>query len=187
MWLNRSAKASGIAHNEQCPKKHLADMSELLRTTWISCDFVLVFFSRPSHENYLSILKSPAISTTWASQKTSRSRKLHILPRLSQRKSSQRELAIFSKNTEFLLREIPTKIETRKMEVGGGAWLSQETMQHDRQIASEIQILRKLNKKMDPAFFGKCLKDEFHQGVFCTNVSTIMQVPAQLSFGTRCA
>ena len=76
-------------------------------------------FSRPSHENYLS--RHPEISShihNFGLPKTSRSRKLHILPGLGQPKSTLKELGNFQKeNAKF--REIPTKIEMRKWRLGG--------------------------------------------------------------------
>ena len=157
-------------------------MSELLRTDmdffWF-WNFVSVFFSRPSHENYLS--RHPEISNLRL-PKTSRSRQLHILPGLGQPKSSLKELGIFFQNNAES-REIPTKIEMQKM----------------GKIILRLPLRSKFKEKSTkttgnwtgPCFFSanwfKCLKDEFHQGVFCTYVSTIMQVHARLSFGTRCA
>ena len=95
-------------------KKNVTDMSELLRTDmdffWF-WNFVSVFFSRPSHENYLS--RHPEISNLRL-PKTSRSRQLHILPGLGQPKSSLKELGIFFQNNAES-REIPTKIEMQKM------------------------------------------------------------------------
>ena len=58
------------------------------------------------------------------------------------------------------------------------------------QKSSEIQIERtKCNgtQRHFSANWCKVLKDEFNQGVSCTNLSTIMQVHAQMSFGTKSA
>ena len=182
MWLNGSAKASGITHNEYWimpKKKHLTDMSETAaHRHGISYDFVSVLFSWPSHENYLS--RHPEISShihNLGLPNTSRSRKLRILPGLGQPKSSLKELGIFfQKNAES--REIPTKIEMQKM----------------GKMILRLPLRSKFKEKSTKTagnwnlfFFSKFWKDEFHQGVFCTNLSTIMQVHAQLSFGTRCA
>ena len=186
IWERHVAKwfGQGIWHHTQwilnnAEKKNISlTCQNCCAQTWISYDFVSVLFSWPSHENYLS--RHPEISShihNLGLPNTSRSRKLHILPGLGQPKSSLKELGIFfQKNAES--REIPTKIEMQKM----------------GKMILRLPLRSKFKEKSTKTagnwnlfFFSKFWKDEFHQGVFCANVSTIMQVHAQLSFGTRCA
>ena len=144
-------------------------------------------FSRPSHENYLS--RHPEISShihNFGLPKTSRSRKLHILPGLGHPKSSLKELGNFQKeNAKF--REIPTKIEMRKMEVGGVHGCHKERCKMIVRLPLRSKFKEKSTKLLVTDWTLLFSANVFNKGVFCTNLSTIMQVHAQLSFGTRCA
>ena len=194
-WLNRSAKASGITHNEQCPRKtshwHIRNAAHRHGFHMISCQYFQPTFtwnnlSQPTSWNLQPYPQlGPHVSFKKPPYPT-RSRPAEIF--------TKRVGDLFSKKTRSCFCwEIPTKIEMLKMEPGGVHGCHKKRC-HDRQIASEIQIQRKVNKTTGnyrPCFLSanwcKFLKAKFPQGVFCANLSTIMQVHAQLSFDTRCA